>query len=416
MYLESEVYGMKGWKRAVVVFFCVLGTEAQSKIPPRWVPQEGLRVACQETYVRREIRELSRKELREFHVALATVKRSGVLDNLCKMHLDYAEFTHATPYFLPWHRQFTHHFERQLRKVNPRVSLPYWNWSLDSQAPERSVVLSEDYFGSQGSKCLSDGPLTGWRCRFPEKHCLSRSYDGGETISAFYSPELLSHTLDGRKTYDEFRRAIEGPPHGNVHNNIGGDMSTMTSCNDPLFYLHHAFVDKLWLDWQSRESGREKEFGGKRADGSQASVEDEILPFGKQVKDALNANTSYCYSYSAGPLVPTRVPSPQRIERRNNIPLVSPGPLDREDMLRIRIPRPLSDEYIAMFGLNRTGIREQEKLDRDHVEALNLEGYISNFALGVNGMIKAASEVIMDGLGNILSGQVLKNLPGVLFG
>lgn len=37
-------------------------------------------------------------------------------------------------------------------------------------------------------------------------------------------------------TYDELRRLVEGNPHALVHGNIGGDMSTMQSPNDPLFF------------------------------------------------------------------------------------------------------------------------------------------------------------------------------------
>jgi hypothetical protein len=40
------------------------------------------------------------------------------------------------------------------------------------------------------------------------------------------------------------------PIHGNVHNAIGGDMATAHSPTDPLFFLHHANVDRLWAQWE----------------------------------------------------------------------------------------------------------------------------------------------------------------------
>ncbi|KAI0226408.1 hypothetical protein L0F63_002380, partial [Massospora cicadina] len=369
---------------------------------------------CQQTYERREIRELSWEELQNFYSALEAMKKSGVYDRICRIHLENVSFAHATPYFLPWHREFIYRFEQELRRINPRVTLPYWDWSLDAQAPERSEILSPAYFGNQGKRCLDNGPFSGWRCPQPSDHCLSRRYNGGATLSAFYSPELLRHTLDGRKTYDEFRRAIEGPPHGNVHNNIGGDMSTMASCNDPLFYLHHGFVDKLWLDWQSKDASRIMDFGGTRKDGKSVSSNDPLQPFNISVYQALDFNNDYCYKYSAGPQIPRRPSPPLRRQRRSEASGSSPGPFDREDLTHMRYPLPLSDDFIDMFGLNRTEVRKQEESDRAHVEELNASGYISALALGTNEFLLKTTDAMVNTIKAILPGDVLNGLNDVV--
>jgi tyrosinase len=59
---------------------------------------------------------------------------------------------------------------------------------------------------------------------------------------------------------DSFRGYLEGgdPPsrpdgcHNQVHQWISGDMDTMTSPNDPVFFLHHSNVDRIWTAWQLR--------------------------------------------------------------------------------------------------------------------------------------------------------------------
>ncbi|KAL7275943.1 hypothetical protein RUND412_001100 [Rhizina undulata] len=44
---------------------------------------------------------------------------------------------------------------------------------------------------------------------------------------------------------------MEAAPHYAGHHGVGGEMSnTISSPNDPLFWLHHAFVDRIWWDWQ----------------------------------------------------------------------------------------------------------------------------------------------------------------------
>jgi hypothetical protein len=53
-----------------------------------------------------------------------------------------------------------------------------------------------------------------------------------------------------------FRNMAEGfipfGMHNLVHVYVSGSMVPMTSPNDPVFFLHHCFVDKLWADWQLR--------------------------------------------------------------------------------------------------------------------------------------------------------------------
>ena len=47
-----------------------------------------------------------------------------------------------------------------------------------------------------------------------------------------------------------FRTAVEVPLHNLVHRWVNGTMLMMGSPNDPVFWLHHANVDRLWGDWQ----------------------------------------------------------------------------------------------------------------------------------------------------------------------
>jgi tyrosinase len=52
-----------------------------------------------------------------------------------------------------------------------------------------------------------------------------------------------------RGTTNAFEPQLESAPHNPVHNLIGGEMANMTSPRDPIFYLHHANIDRLWHAW-----------------------------------------------------------------------------------------------------------------------------------------------------------------------
>src|SRR5262249_36619778 len=57
---------------------------------------------------------------------------------------------------------------------------------------------------------------------------------------------------------DNYRafRTLEGNPHGSAHTSFGGSISSIgTAAKDPLFFLLHCNVDRLWAKWQ-RQTGR----------------------------------------------------------------------------------------------------------------------------------------------------------------
>ncbi|MDU8909659.1 tyrosinase family protein [Aestuariicoccus sp. MJ-SS9] len=67
--------------------------------------------------------------------------------------------------------------------------------------------------------------------------------------SAFNSPKAPNHHRGMRGS-----AVIEGQPHNQVHNNTGGIMPTLLSSIDPLFYLHHGNIDRLWDIWTRKQT------------------------------------------------------------------------------------------------------------------------------------------------------------------
>ena len=68
--------------------------------------------------------------------------------------------------------------------------------------------------------------------------------------------------------YMSFQADFDFGPHGNIHVLVGGaggqsplpgnagDMSRVISASfDPIFWLHHSMVDKVWFDWQALHPG-----------------------------------------------------------------------------------------------------------------------------------------------------------------
>ncbi|KAI9598690.1 hypothetical protein BDF19DRAFT_462774 [Syncephalis fuscata] len=287
------------------------------------------------------------------------------------MHYDHRNIGHNSPQFFPWHRAFLREFEKELQNVNPTVMLPYWDWSGDSQAPELSRVFSADMFGGNGrddDSCVVDGQFANWQIIYPTRRCLSRSFDQGNQMSAFSSPEVIKALQNSATNYDRFRQLLEVKPHAQIHNAIGGDFQTMYTANDPLFWLHHGFIDKIWADWQKIRKSNARSYGGQDANGVSARTQDSITPFNYRVSEVLDTR-ELCYEYGQSflsrhneertkaianlplPSTPRNVAVCVGLEilgQQNISTMALPESSDRSELVALRDTAPIPDEYIAM--------------------------------------------------------------------
>lgn len=141
--------------------------------------------------------------------------------------------THHVPYFLAWHRGYLALIEKQLRAVsgNPALTLPYWDYYADPTVPAEFTdpspwnPLYNDRINTNVAGALSSAP-----------------FGAGVT------------SLQGSTS--SFEYMLENKPHDPVHDLIGSTMATMDSPLDPIFWLHHANIDRLWNAWVAAGGGR----------------------------------------------------------------------------------------------------------------------------------------------------------------
>jgi Common central domain of tyrosinase len=126
--------------------------------------------------------------------------------------------------FLAWHRQMLIRFEQRLQQVHASVFIPYWDWIANPAPPAQ----------------ISDPALLD-----------SWSVDRDSDLNLMPSSADVE-AVKARNRFTPFQLALETGPHNAVHRAIGGDMVTGASPTDPLFYMHHANVDRLWYEWQER--------------------------------------------------------------------------------------------------------------------------------------------------------------------
>jgi tyrosinase len=182
---------------------------------------------------------------------------------------------HGSWYFLPWHRMYLHHLEKILRATIVKLggpddwALPFWNYDpehpktlalppafIEAKTPDdrpnalfvrrRAQVMKDG-----GRVDADDVETSGWADRFTADSIVIPTFGGPKTGWAHNGPAFGQLELE---------------PHGMVHVDVGGTDGDPTTggfmsffelaARDPIFWLHHANIDRLWEVWRNQTGHR----------------------------------------------------------------------------------------------------------------------------------------------------------------
>jgi Common central domain of tyrosinase/Secretion system C-terminal sorting domain len=161
------------------------------------------------------------------------------MDLNTQIYLEYLDFLlFSIPHNPLESGVFLLEFERALKQLSGRnyLSIPYWD-SRDDRNTGSSTFWHNGF--------LAPSRLT-WT--------VSRSFGQGTLASATTVNNILNQStfINANGTNDNFSRFLEISHHNEGHAWIGGTMNSSQSPLDPIFFLHHCMVDKLWDDWEER--------------------------------------------------------------------------------------------------------------------------------------------------------------------
>ncbi len=304
---------------------------AHGDAPARFAPEPGAPLLA-----RKSVAALTPQERTDYVNAVLALKRKpspwadglSVYDTFVMWHRDAFGCAvmagHMGPAFMPWHRVLLRLYEEQLRDVDPEVTLPYWDWTVDNGTG--APVWTDDFMGGNGDPATGMAVTTGpfrkgaWeiqifdyndRVRSP---FIVRGLGSGFLATALPTAEEVEAAL-AIETYDaapwstlvsakrSFRQNLEGwrncveetcdPENGmsptctgshDLHNRVHlwvageavfaeegpsdddpaetpcthpatdlmGTMASNSSPNDPVFWLHHANIDRIYQMWLDR--------------------------------------------------------------------------------------------------------------------------------------------------------------------
>ena len=214
--------------------------------------------------IRKNANTLSPAERGRFVTALARLNNqgTGLFKDFRAMHREQAALNqaHSAAGFLSWHRAYLLDLERELQKIDASVHLPYWRFDLP--APN---LFTADFLGRSapaGNVTFSATNLLRFWTTDGQTGVSRRPKFDVATRGAFVKPQAATLLMGGRRPNAIFDAGpgadpeanfdgMEGDPHGQAHTSFQGFIqSAATAPRDPLFFLLHCNVDRLWGLWQ----------------------------------------------------------------------------------------------------------------------------------------------------------------------
>ncbi len=175
-------------------------------------------------------------------------------NRIAQIHVDFCP--HGNWFFLPWHRAYLVSFERICRQMSgdPNFALPYWDWTVQPRLPP---AFTSPAMGNGRRNPLFDNtrqarPNSTLRTSAVGPAVISRLMGEAQFENFGSTRPTGQNSTDARWLRAAGRTtALEGGPHNTTHVFVGGDMSDMISPRDPIFWLHHCNIDRLWAQWNA---------------------------------------------------------------------------------------------------------------------------------------------------------------------
>jgi tyrosinase len=212
---------------------------------------------------------------------------------------------HGSWFFTPWHRMYLLHFEEILRAVIVAENgpadwaLPYWNYGLGGEHAKippafRGPTVEgsrNPLFVQQRAPGINAGGQIDSKITSPDKALARNAFTGAaEFGGGDVGPVGVDNQGQGGR--------LESTPHNDMHNALGGGglMSFPThAALDPIFWLHHCNIDRVWDDWSGTGSH------ASPADAAWADTSFDFFGADKQVVsqrcDGVRETTTLGYVY-----------------------------------------------------------------------------------------------------------------------
>jgi polyphenol oxidase len=210
------------------------------------------------------------------------------------------EEIHGSWLFFPWHRAFLYFHERILGKLinDQSLRLAYWDWN---DVAGRTIPASFVTPNSLASNSLFD----------PNRSAVA----GNSAPVSIVGPSVMNPILNA-PTFSVIGGTaasagnLENGPHGAVHiwcgdttlNSANADMGLLdTAAQDPIFFAHHANIDRLWDVWMNNSATHKNPTAAAWLNHRFTFWDENKRWVSITIADVINMSANLRYTYGAPP-------------------------------------------------------------------------------------------------------------------
>lgn len=191
-------------------------------------------------------------------------------------------------HFLTWHRLYIYYYEKIIRKLSGKkdFALPYWNYNVPAQRTMPTGLRLPKDTTINGLYEVERSPtlMAGQSINNNAKDGIVKNVNGKIVVDSIGA---MGYVLDPDYLWNSyyiknFSSELEDGPHNVIHDYVGGAvnpadtlvklynriyqsynfkdgsrayglMADVPSAGfDPIFFFHHANIDRLWAEWEKR--------------------------------------------------------------------------------------------------------------------------------------------------------------------
>lgn len=240
--------------------------------------------SCSRQLIRREWHDLTRAQQERWATCVRTLYDDGQWIQFQDLHAQMRVAGHGRSFFLQFHRLFLYYVEQAVAAAGcGDIGMPYLDSSaIYNRASEDSAWEVLDTLNGCTEGVYFGGMETS------SGTCIQRASDG----RTMYPSAVIKSLIDDSATFEAFASSCEAGQHAQFHNFVGGCMSNLNcAAADPVFMLHHAFVDFQYASWQNVSEERYYDVGNQDPDATAEPWDSFTI---RQIADYRN---TLCYSY-----------------------------------------------------------------------------------------------------------------------
>ncbi|KAF9621060.1 hypothetical protein IFM89_016084 [Coptis chinensis] len=316
-----------------------------------------------------------------------------------QLHSNHLLKIHRSWLFFPWHRMMLYFHERILGSLigDDTFALPFWNWDNPKGMLIPDMYLNGSFYDSQRESAHLPPQVADINFDYVERGLGPE--DQIEANIAFMYHQMVSGAKKtelfmgcpykaGEEGFCDGPGTIELAPHNALHTWVGNTQNPerenlgafYSAAKDPVFYAHHANIDRLWDVWTGLRGNKAEINDPDWLDSYFYFYDEKSQNVRIKIRDVLDM-TKLRYTYepidnpwlNARPMpsVPPKIArhilkmrdsqNELQLSKKNLSPNFGPEGVTLDTTIRARVPRPKThrtkkekaeeEEILVVYGI-----------------------------------------------------------------